>query len=44
MGEVRQRINQSEPGFPPMPPSGIKVDDCKLAKIGAWVNTGLPDN
>ncbi|MFN4298517.1 MAG: hypothetical protein ACK4EX_02175 [Thermaurantimonas sp.] len=33
-----------QPGFYPMPPSGIKLDECKLKTIRAWVNSGAPNN
>ena len=42
-GEVLDRINHT-PGFDPMPPSGIKLDQCRLDKIDAWVRAGYPDN
>lgn len=32
------------PGFSPMPPSGTRLDECKLNKIKAWVNAGAPAN
>ncbi|MFN3951434.1 MAG: c-type cytochrome [Thermaurantimonas sp.] len=32
------------PGFYAMPPSGIKLPDCELQKIRAWVNRGAPNN
>ncbi|GCD76699.1 hypothetical protein JCM31826_01810 [Thermaurantimonas aggregans] len=32
------------PGFSAMPPSGIKLDECKLNTIKAWVNSGAPNN
>lgn len=41
--EVIQRINH-QPGFNPMPPSGIKLSVSKLNKIDAWVAAGLPNN
>lgn len=28
-------------GFVPMPPSGPKMDDCSIAQIKAWIDTGL---
>jgi hypothetical protein len=32
------------PGFSPMPPSGTRLDECKLNKIKAWGNAGAPAN
>lgn len=42
-GAVLPRINH-ESGFPPMPPSGVKLTQCKLDQIDAWVNAGHPNN
>jgi len=28
----------------PMPKDAPKLDDCTIAKIGAWVNAGAPNN
>ncbi len=42
-GEVIPRINH-EPGYPKMPPSGIKLDDCRLTQIDLWVKAGVPNN
>lgn len=30
--------------YSPMPKGGRKLDDCSLAKIDAWIKSGLPDN
>lgn len=40
---VIQRINH-EAGYSPMPPSGIKLDPCKLLQINQWVQDGYPNN
>lgn len=32
------------PGYSAMPPSGIKLDECKLNTIKAWVDKGAPNN
>ncbi len=32
------------PGFSPMPPAGIKLPDCDIAQIKAWVEAGAPNN
>lgn len=42
-GEVLQRIRHDQ-GFAPMPTSGVKIDQCKLDKIDAWVDAGHPNN
>lgn len=41
--EVIPRINH-QPGFIKMPPSGIKLTDCKLKQIDLWVKAGVPNN
>ncbi len=41
--QVIPRINHRN-GLPVMPPSGIKLDDCKLQQIDAWVKAGYPNN
>lgn len=41
--QVLPRINHRN-GLPVMPPSGVKLDDCKLKQIDAWVAAGLPNN
>ncbi len=41
--QVIPRINHRS-GLPVMPPSGIKLDDCKLKQIEAWVKAGVPNN
>lgn len=41
--EVLPRINHVS-GYPPMPPSGIKLDECKINKIEAWAMAGYPNN
>ncbi len=41
-GEMWPRINH-EPNYNPMPPSGIKLDSCKIAKIKAWMNSDYPN-
>jgi len=32
------------PGYPQMPYNGNKLDDCRIAKIKAWIDMGAPDN
>ncbi|TVR84642.1 MAG: hypothetical protein EA409_00515 [Saprospirales bacterium] len=32
------------PGFSPMPQAGLKLDDCTIEKIEAWIQEGAPDN
>ncbi len=41
--QVIPRINHRS-GLPVMPPSDIKLDDCKLKQIEAWVKAGVPNN
>lgn len=42
-GQVIPRINH-DPGYSVMPPGGVKLSQCSLDKITAWVNAGYPDN
>lgn len=32
------------PGFTPMPPNGVKLPECDIAHIKAWVVAGAPNN
>lgn len=40
---LQQRINH-QGNFAYMPPSGIKLDNCKLSKIRLWIDAGMPNN
>lgn len=42
-GQVLPRIKH-QAGFNPMPPSGIKLEDCTISKIEKWVAAGYPEN
>lgn len=42
-GEVMERIRH-DPGYNPMPPSGIKLDPCKIELLESWIRQGLPNN
>lgn len=50
--EIRDAVENSEvlprikhvPGYAPMPPSGIKLDQCRINKIEAWARAGYPNN
>lgn len=33
-----------QPGFPPMPPTGAKMDACKIAQIKLWQTAGALNN
>lgn len=33
-----------ENGFSAMPPSGVKIDQCEIDQIEAWINDGARDN
>lgn len=33
-----------ESGFSPMPKGGAQLSDCRIRKIGAWINAGAPEN
>lgn len=37
-------IEQNSTYLPPMPKSGSKLDDCSIATIKKWVNSGTPNN
>jgi len=39
LGSIRQ-----DPGYSAMPKGGTPLSDCALAKIGNWVNKGMPNN
>lgn len=32
------------PGYPKMPYNGNKLDDCRIARIKAWIDAGAPNN
>lgn len=31
-------------GYNPMPPSGVKMDQCFIDQLNAWINDGMPNN
>jgi uncharacterized membrane protein len=33
-----------ETGYSPMPPSGIKMDQCAIDQLNVWINQGMPEN
>jgi uncharacterized membrane protein len=37
-------VTSHAPGFRPMPDDGGKLDDCSLALIKKWIDTGTPEN
>lgn len=38
-------VTSRDHNFPPMPPDAAnKLDECQLAKVKKWINTGAPDN
>ena len=41
-GRILGTINHEE-GFSPMPPSGVKLDDCTIEKLTVWINAGAPE-
>lgn len=42
-GKLYGSISHS-PGFSPMPQGGAKMNDCQIAIIKKWINTGTPSN
>lgn len=41
-GRMTGAINHEE-GFSAMPPSGVKMDQCDIDKIEAWIADGTPE-
>ncbi len=41
-GRIVGAISHEE-GFSVMPPSGVKLDQCNIDKIAAWVDAGAPE-
>jgi len=37
-------VTSHAPGFRPMPDDGGKLDDCSIATIKRWIDTGTPEN
>ena len=35
---------EHQAGYNPMPPSGVKIDQCFIDKLNAWINDGMPNN
>jgi hypothetical protein len=42
-GRLWGAINH-EPGFSPMPQNQPKMNECNLARIRKWIDSGAPDN
>jgi len=42
-GKLYGTINHS-PGFSPMPKGMSKMNNCQIATIKKWVDTGMPNN
>lgn len=42
-GQLLNDIKQGT-GANPMPKGGVKLDDCSINKIAAWINKGAPNN
>ncbi len=42
-GRLVGAINHAS-GFSPMPKSGIKMNNCDISKIQAWIAAGAPNN